>query len=95
MIGRAAQLVLLGIIHAYRGTLGPFLGGHCRYEPTCSTYGLEAIREWGAWRGAWMTARRIGRCHPWAKGGFDPVPARERKPEARSREPEVRTEEHV
>ena len=74
MVTRFFQMVFLTVIHTYRYTLGSLLGGQCRYEPTCSAYGLEAIREWGAWRGAWMTARRIARCHPWAKGGFDPVP---------------------
>ena len=69
------QAVLVGGIHVYRHTLGVFLGGQCRYQPTCSAYALEAIREWGSWRGGWMAARRIGRCHPWAKGGFDVVPA--------------------
>ncbi len=57
----------------YRGTLGRVMGGQCRYVPTCSAYGLEAIKEWGAWRGGWMTVRRILRCHPFAKGGVDLV----------------------
>jgi putative membrane protein insertion efficiency factor len=69
-------MVLIAGIHGYRWTLGPFLGGHCRYSPSCSTYGLEAVREWGPFRGFWMTAKRIARCHPWAAGGFDPVPSR-------------------
>jgi hypothetical protein len=74
MRSRVAQAVLLGLIHVYRHTLGLFLGGQCRHHPTCSAYALDAIRQWGAWRGSWMAARRIGRCHPLAKGGFDPVP---------------------
>jgi putative membrane protein insertion efficiency factor len=76
MIGRWAQAVVFGLIYLYRWTRGPLLGGQCRYHPTCSAYGLDAVREWGAIRGSWMTVKRIGRCHPWAKGGFDPVPVR-------------------
>lgn len=48
----------------------------CRYVPTCSNYGLEAIEVHGAWRGSWLAVRRIGRCHPWAPNGWDPVPQR-------------------
>ncbi|HVT79068.1 MAG TPA: membrane protein insertion efficiency factor YidD [Phycisphaerae bacterium] len=66
--------VLLGLVHGYRHTLGPFLGGQCRYHPTCSAYALEALREHGPFAGTWLTMRRIGRCHPFAKGGIDPVP---------------------
>lgn len=77
MISRVFQLLFLGVIHAYRATLSWLLGGQCRYAPTCSAYGLEAIRTWGPWRGGWMTLKRILRCHPLAKGGYDPVPPRE------------------
>ena len=77
MITRLVQRGLLGLIYLYRWTLGPFMGGQCRYHPTCSAYGLEAVREWGPWRGGWMTVKRIARCHPWAKGGIDPVMPRD------------------
>ncbi|WP_030163258.1 membrane protein insertion efficiency factor YidD [Spirillospora albida] len=70
----AAVLILL--IRAYRRFLSPLLGQQCRFQPTCSAYGLEALRTHGAARGGWLTVRRIGRCHPFHPGGHDPVPPR-------------------
>jgi putative membrane protein insertion efficiency factor len=61
-------------VHLYRWTLKPFLGWRCRHLPTCSEYALEAIDRNGAWRGLWLTASRLGRCHRWGTAGFDPVP---------------------
>ncbi|WP_131736514.1 membrane protein insertion efficiency factor YidD [Actinomadura roseirufa] len=68
----AAVLILL--VRAYRRFLSPLLGQQCRFRPTCSAYGLEALHVHGALRGTWLTARRIGRCHPFHSGGYDPVP---------------------
>lgn len=67
-------LPLILLVRLYQITLSPLLGGQCRYHPTCSHYAIEALREHGALRGSIMAARRIGRCHPFAKGGYDPVP---------------------
>lgn len=85
VFSRLAAHLLLALIWLYRVTLSPFLGGQCRYQPTCSQYAIDAIREYGPWRGAWMGARRILRCHPFVKGGYDPVPPREIKEDAETR----------
>ena len=66
--------LLVGLISAYRYFLSPFLGPSCRFYPTCSNYALEAIETHGVWRGGWLTLRRLGRCHPFHPGGFDPPP---------------------
>lgn len=63
----------IGLIRAYQAALSPLLGGHCRYLPTCSQYAAEAIAKKGVLKGACMAAWRILRCHPFAKGGYDPV----------------------
>jgi putative membrane protein insertion efficiency factor len=68
----AAVLILL--VRAYRRFLSPLLGQQCRFHPSCSAYGLEALQVHGALRGTWLTARRIARCHPFHPGGYDPVP---------------------
>jgi putative membrane protein insertion efficiency factor len=70
------KTVSLAAIRAYRVTLGPVFGllGGCRYTPTCSQYGYEAIQRYGAWRGWRMAFARIARCHPFRAGGYDPVP---------------------
>ncbi|MFI6514536.1 membrane protein insertion efficiency factor YidD [Spirillospora sp. NPDC050679] len=71
----AARALIL-LVRAYRRFLSPLLGQQCRFQPTCSAYGLEALQTHGALRGTWLTARRIGRCHPFNRGGHDPVPPR-------------------
>jgi len=70
----AAARVLMALITGYRRFVSPLLGARCRFAPSCSAYALEAVREHGALRGTWLAVRRIGRCHPFNPGGFDPVP---------------------
>ena len=66
--------LLLAAIRGYRYLLGPWWGGQCRFTPTCSEYAMDAIREHGSMRGAWLAIRRVSKCHPWHHGGFDPAP---------------------
>ncbi len=61
------------MVMIYRVTLSPFIGGHCRYQPTCSQYMLDAVDRHGPWRGFWRGLKRIGRCHPWGGSGYDPA----------------------
>ncbi len=74
----AVARVLVALIWLYRRVVSPVLPAHCRYHPTCSEYAARAIHQHGAVYGGWMAARRVARCHPWAVGGIDPVPARRR-----------------
>lgn len=67
-------LVFRGLIQVYRLFISPLLGLNCRFAPSCSAYGLEAVSRHGAIRGGWLTFRRILRCHPWGWSGYDPVP---------------------
>lgn len=66
--------VMILLIRVYQFTLSPFIGRHCRYVPTCSNYGIEAIRKYGAIKGGWLTIKRIVSCNPWGGSGYDPVP---------------------
>jgi len=70
------RLVLIGFLRAYRLLVSPLYGQVCRYHPSCSAYALDAVRRHGSLRGSWLAARRLVRCHPWAAGGYDPVPPR-------------------
>lgn len=75
-LGVPARAVLLGGIRLYRATLSGWLGGQCRFHPSCSHYAEEAIRTHGAAKGAALSIRRILRCNPFGRGGLDPVPPR-------------------
>jgi uncharacterized protein len=65
---------LIRSIHFYRRSLSPLKPPVCRFEPTCSAYALEAVEKYGSAKGSWLAAKRILRCQPFAKGGYDPVP---------------------
>ncbi len=66
--------VLISAIRFYQKGISPLTPASCRFHPSCSQYGLEAVQRYGAARGSWLTLRRLARCHPFCKGGYDPVP---------------------
>ena len=70
---RPISWLLIAAVRLYQWTLSPWVGGHCRYLPTCSAYFIEAVQRKGALRGSMLGLWRILRCHPLAKGGYDPV----------------------
>jgi len=65
---------LIGLIRVYQKCISPLFPDCCRYTPSCSQYGIEALRLHGALKGSWLTIKRICRCHPWGGSGYDPVP---------------------
>ena len=73
-LGRLLAWPLLLLVRIYSYVISPLLGVNCRYQPTCSEYAVEALRQHGAFRGTALAAKRIGRCHPWGGSGYDPVP---------------------
>ena len=68
--------VAIVVIRSYQLLLSPFAGGACRFQPSCSEYAMTAVQEHGAIRGLWLALRRVSRCHPLGRAGFDPVPPR-------------------
>ncbi|MGQ0712606.1 MAG: membrane protein insertion efficiency factor YidD [Gemmatimonadaceae bacterium] len=66
--------LLIALVRGYQVVLSPLLPPACRYYPSCSAYAVEALEKHGALRGSWLAVKRIGRCHPFHPGGFDPVP---------------------
>ena len=68
-----AKIIII-IIRGYRLLLSPWLGNHCRFHPSCSTYALEAVEHHGPIYGLWLSTKRIAKYHPWHQGGCDPVP---------------------
>ena len=71
---KIASLPFIGLIRFYQKCISPLTPPACRYTPTCSQYGIEAIRKYGVIKGGWLTVKRISRCHPWGGSGYDPVP---------------------
>jgi putative membrane protein insertion efficiency factor len=73
-VSRALAWPLIQVVRLYRLAISPWLGANCRFDPTCSTYAIEALQVHGILKGTWLAVKRIGRCHPWGGSGYDPVP---------------------
>ncbi len=71
---RIGKAIGIGLIKFYKALISPLLPPSCRYTPTCSQYGIEAIQKYGLIKGLWLTLKRIGRCRPGGGSGYDPVP---------------------
>ncbi len=73
-VRRIISIVFIGLIRFYQAAISPYLPPSCRYAPTCSQYGIEAIRRHGPWKGGYLSLKRLASCHPWGGSGHDPVP---------------------
>ena len=89
------KYLLIGLLRAYRFAISPLYGQVCRYHPSCSAYALEAVTVHGSIKGSWLAVRRVARCNPWSRGGYDPVPARRDKTSRPSRPGHVNTTQGV
>lgn len=69
----ALALPFILLIRFYQLVVSPWIGPKCRFTPTCSQYGIEALKKYGPLKGLWLTIKRVSRCHPWGGSGFDPV----------------------
>jgi uncharacterized protein len=78
-LARIAAWPLVMLVRGYQVLLGPWLGGRCRFLPTCSAYSIEALQTHGPLRGTWLTLRRLAKCHPLGSHGYDPVPERTKR----------------
>jgi uncharacterized protein len=74
LLNKLFGFIFLMLIKIYQNLISPLTGASCRFTPSCSQYGVEAIRKYGSFKGGWLTLKRIGKCHPWGKHGYDPLP---------------------
>lgn len=74
VLKRIPIVILVGAVRAYQLFISPLLGPRCRFHPSCSYYAIEALQTHGVFKGSWLALRRLGKCHPWHPGGYDPVP---------------------
>lgn len=73
MIDKIFKNIAISLINLYKYLISPLLGNNCRYLPTCSEYTKESIIKYGVVKGFWLGLKRIAKCHPWGKGGYDPI----------------------
>ena len=73
-VSKALAWPLIQVVRFYRVAISPWLGANCRFDPTCSSYTIEALQVHGILAGGWLAMKRISRCHPWGGSGYDPVP---------------------
>ena len=78
-MNRILKKIFILPIRFYQYAISPLLGPSCRFKPTCSHYMIEAIEEWGIFKGTWLGIKRITKCHPWGPHGHDPVPKKAKK----------------
>jgi len=74
MLKKGIKAMVILLIKIYQKVVSPWTPASCRYNPTCSSYSVEAFQKHGLWKGFVMTIKRIGSCHPWGGSGYDPVP---------------------
>ncbi len=79
LIRKVFTSILIGIVRIYQFGISPYFPDACRYQPTCSQYMIDSIKEWGILKGAWLGLKRIGSCNPWGGHGYDPVKKRNQK----------------
>jgi putative membrane protein insertion efficiency factor len=72
-IRRVLSVPFIAMIRLYQWIISPWLGNKCRYTPTCSQYGIDALKKYGPVKGLWLTIKRVSKCHPWGGHGYDPV----------------------
>lgn len=74
MLKKEFKAVVILLIKIYQKAVSPWTPASCRYNPTCSSYSIDAFQKYGLWKGFVLTVKRIGSCHPWGGSGYDPVP---------------------
>lgn len=83
IIKKIIQFPFIALVRFYQLVISPLTPASCRYNPTCSQYTIEAIKEWGILKGGWLSIKRISSCHPWGGSGDDPVPKKNETKEIR------------